>query len=82
MKTYKRALSNAQAAACESAKHPKCRCRCSGALHGKSHQGLIKAEAAFKEQNNTKTITQDDLDLIIHEIKRKEILQLPLIEGI
>ncbi len=29
------ALSERQALACETAKNPRCRCRCGGALHGK-----------------------------------------------
>lgn len=34
-----RALSLRQASRCETAKHPTCRCRCHGALHGKKRAG-------------------------------------------
>src|SRR3972149_1692039 len=34
-----RPLSEAQARACENAQHPKCKCRCGGALHGAFRAG-------------------------------------------
>lgn len=39
-----RALSERQAASCENAKHPRCRCRCGGALHGRTRHGQTTAE--------------------------------------
>jgi hypothetical protein len=44
MKTYKRPINAAQASACESALHPRCKCRCGGALHGISHRKYAIAE--------------------------------------
>lgn len=41
MKVYARPLTAKQAAACEDAKHPRCRCRCGGAFHGAGHRGLL-----------------------------------------
>lgn len=35
-----KALTLRQAAACENAKHPTCRCRCRGAFHGTAHKGM------------------------------------------
>lgn len=37
----KKPLSARQAAACEGAKNPRCRCRCGGTLHGSAHKGLV-----------------------------------------
>jgi len=39
-----RMLTDAQATACETAKHPTCRCRCGGQFHGKNHAPLIEEE--------------------------------------
>lgn len=44
MKSYKRALTSAQAAACENARYRKCVCRCGGALYGINHQHYMEVE--------------------------------------
>lgn len=44
----KRALSLSQAATCENAKHPNCRCRCGGAFHGIARIIDMTDRAAFE----------------------------------
>lgn len=65
-KTYKRALSNAQAAACENAKHPKCRCRCQGTLHGKGHASYQAQERELLDQQ--KELTSEQIPEIIKSL--------------
>ena len=67
MKTYKRALSKAQAVACENAKHPKCRCRCGGALHGKGHSAYQAQEREILDQG--KQITTEQITAIVESLK-------------
>ena len=62
-RTYKRALSSAQAANCENARHPRCRCRCGGRLHGRGHAAYQVQERAILDQN--KEITADQVDNLI-----------------
>ena len=37
-----RQLTERQAQACENAQHPRCRCRCGGALHGAARVGNLR----------------------------------------
>jgi hypothetical protein len=67
MKTYKRALSRAQAAACENAKHPRCKCRCQGALHGKGHSAYQAQEREILSQG--KQITTEQITAIVESLK-------------
>jgi hypothetical protein len=66
MKTYKRALSKAQAAACENAKHPRCKCRCQGALHGKGHINYQAQEREILDQG--KEITSEQITAIVESL--------------
>ncbi len=63
MKTYKRTLSNAQAARCENATGPRCKCRCGGALHGKGHQSYQTREREILIQGQG--ITTEQIKAII-----------------
>jgi len=63
IKTYRRALSNAQAAACENAKHPRCTCRCGGALHGKGHAVYQAVERDYLAQQ--KEINRDQVAALV-----------------
>lgn len=56
-----RALSERQARNCEEARHPVCRCRCGGALHG-AKRGGTKPDRSYYEQ-----LPDDDP----HKIKAK-----------
>ena len=49
----KRPLSSAQAVACETAKHPRCRCRCGGTFHGAGHESLLADESRVGDQGPT-----------------------------
>ena len=63
MKTYKRTLTNSQASRYETARHPVCRCRCSGRLHGQGHAKYqAKEQALMKTQ---KTITTEEIAAIL-----------------
>jgi len=55
MKTYKRALTNSQASRCENARHPVCRCRCGGSLHGQGHASYQAQEQALMKTQQTIT---------------------------
>lgn len=59
-------LSLRQAATCETAKHPRCRCRCQGLAHGRS----VVDAVAFDEitRNFFEGLEQDDP----HRISTKE----------
>ena len=74
MKTYKRRLSNARAAACENAKHPVCRCRCSGALHGKEHADYQTQERMVMD--SAKQITAEQVALIVNGIQPRLLLEV------
>ena len=65
-KTYKRALSNTQAANCENAKHPRCRCRCGGALHGKGHAEYQVQEREILDQQ--KELSSEQIPEIIQSL--------------
>ena len=75
MKTYKRALTNAQAARCENAKRPVCRCRCGGRLHGQGHANYQARERELMKILPTITTEQiavllaGNLQLRLMEVK-------------
>ena len=66
MKTYKRALSQSAAARCEAAKHPRCRCRCGGRLHGIGHANYMAQERAILDEQ--KTIDKSQVDAIVDSL--------------
>ena len=55
---YKRALTSAQASACECAKKPRCTCRCGGALHGIGHAQYMEFERAIVQEQGYITADQ------------------------
>ncbi len=67
MKIYKRGLSNRQASACENAKHPRCKCRCGGRLHGAGH-GLLQQNERAVLAGEARVITEDQITEIIDNI--------------
>jgi hypothetical protein len=69
MKLYQRKLSSAQAAACESAIHPRCTCRCGGALHGVAHQKFQEIEEDVIARQGS--ITDDQVADIIEFLKEE-----------
>ena len=74
MKTYKRALTNSQASRCETARHPVCRCRCSGRLHGQGHAKYqAKEQALMKTQ---KTITIEEIAAILDGLIQLRLLEI------
>jgi hypothetical protein len=64
---YKRPLTSFQSSSCESAQHPRCTCRCHGALHGVSHQSYIDLESEILADKGC--ITDDEVADIISFIK-------------
>ncbi len=67
VKVYKRGLSNRQASACENAKHPRCKCRCGGRLHGAAH-GLLQQNERAILANGDRVVTEDQITEIIDNI--------------
>ncbi len=58
---YRNRLAINRAVECENAKKHSCRCRCGGALHGKSHKPWFEAEAALFEKSSISAITAKDV---------------------
>ena len=74
MKTYKRALTSSQASRCENARHPVCRCRCNGSLHGRGHASYqTKEQALMKTQ---KTITTEEIAAILDEPIQLRLMEI------
>lgn len=55
-----RALSLRQAARCETAKHPTCRCRCHGALHGAKRNFIEEDRQNLEEREFYEGLPADD----------------------
>ena len=56
MKKPSRALFERNAKACEQAKHPRCKCVCGGAFHGKSHSAMLsELWAAYRARDTDGT---------------------------
>lgn len=67
-----RPLSAAQAANCENAREPVCRCRCRGALHGSRRTPVGRADdRTFYEQ-----LPEDDPHHLPSEEERREMKRL------
>ena len=74
MKTYKRALSNAQASACENARHPKCRCRCGGVLHSRGHADYQAQERELMKTQ--KTVTTGEIEALLGGVTQPRLLEI------
>ena len=74
MKTYKRVLTDSQALRRENAKHPRCTCRCSGALHGQGHASYqVRKQALMKTQ---KAITTEEVVVLLVETIQLRLMEI------
>lgn len=74
-----KALSTKQAQACENALHPRCRCRCGGALHGARRAGREIPNRAWFESlppDDPHHLEPDDPEE--DECETQEVTQLAL----
>lgn len=63
-----RKISSFDAKHCEDADNDKCRCRCGGVLHGKSHQSFISKEAEFVEANGKDALDEKVVARLVGEV--------------
>lgn len=62
-----RKMSQNQADRCEAAKHPRCRCRCGGRLHGISHSYYRQMEEAAI--TNGEELSQDKINSMVDQAR-------------
>ena len=76
MKTYKRALTNSQASRCENAKHPVCRCRCGGRLHGQGHASYQAEEQTLMKMQQM--ITTEEITALLEGVIQPRLMETGL----
>ncbi len=64
---FKRRMTENQAGRCETAKHPRCRCRCGGRLHGISHSIYCELESTAIQ--NGEALTTERVNTMVDQAR-------------